>query len=264
MSTSGAPKISATRHVLSAQVIEPQALDDTRVEPAAEPAPEPTPDLAGVVVRLADELADERRLRAVAEDGRHDADARVHAAEAEAARLRVEVTASQARIAELEGDRDDVIRRAEALLMAVRERADQRLASELEAARHHWSELLVEERRRGDALEGERAALVKRVHDAWMAAAVLRRARPLKPRSSTPTTVAAAEEEVLEALEEDETDPAFAAESPDLADEIEQLRQRLRSRSHRPADISTVEDSVEDLRTARLARDSDTGGRRKK
>jgi len=260
----------------------PSAVKDTDVEPTPDPwsswaqvvdlatpadeplpEPEPAPELATVVARLADELADERRLRAVAEEGRREAEARVHAAEAEAARLLAEVTAGQKRIAELEHDRDDVIHRAEELLSAVRERGDQRLASELEVARRHWGELLAEERRRGDALDGERAALLKRVQEAWLAAAVLRRARPLRPRSSTPTTVTAAEEEVLEALEESETDPALAAESPELADEIEQLRQSLRARRHKAADIPTVEDGVEDLRVARLAREGTAGGRRK-
>ena len=245
---------------------EPDAAVEPEGEPERDPArkPERQPtDLAAALSRLTAELGDERRLRAVAEDARREADGRLHTAETEAAQLVAEVTAGRARIAELERDRDDVIRRAEELLTAVRERADQRLASEMDAAARHWSDLLAEERRRGDALEGERAALMKRVHDAWLAAAVLRRARPLRPRSSAPTSVAGAEQEVLEALEENETDPALAADAPELADEIEQLRRRLRTRLH-PADIPTVEDSVEDLREARLARDSDTGGRRRK
>jgi chromosome segregation ATPase len=209
-------------------------------EPA--PDPEPVPDLAAAVAGLADELADERALRVSAEEGRRDAEARVHAAEAEGARLKAELAGGKARIAELERDRDEVIRRAEELLTAVRERADQRL---------------VEERQRADEL-------ARRAQDAWLAAAVLRRARPLRPRSSTPTTITAAEDEALEDLEENETDPALAAELPELAGEIEQLRQRLRNRLHKPADITTVEDSVEDLRVARLARETDAGGRRKK
>jgi len=235
--------------------------DEPPAEPVAEP--EPGPELATVVARLADELADERRLRTVAEDRWRDADARAHAAEAEAARHLAEVTAGQKRIAELERDRDEVIRRAEELLTAVRERGDQRLASELETARRQWSDLLAEERRRGDALDGERAALLKRVQDAWLAAAVLRRSRPLRPRSSMPATAEAAQQEVLEALDESETDPAFAAESPQLAGEIEELRQRLRGQVYKPAEIDEVEEGVEDLRVLRLAREQASNRRRK-
>ena len=278
MSTPAVPMISGTRHDpavkmmqqsndAAVRVMQPPVLAETGaeqspdpwsglarvIEAAAPPEPEsaaepehaaePTraPELAATLARLADELTDERRLRAVAEDGRRVSEVRAHAAEAEAARLRAQVTAGQTRTAELERDRDDVIHRAEELLTAVRERADQRLA---------------EERQRADAMAA-------RVQDAWLAAAVLRRARPLRPRSSTPTTVTAVEQEVLEALDENETDPALAAESPELAGEIEQLRQRLRSRLHKPADIPTVEDSVEDLRVARLARDSEPAGRRR-
>jgi len=220
----------------------PSPPDEPALEPAPAPEPEPAPDLAAAVAGLADELADERRLRVSAENGRREAEGRAHAAEAEGARLQAELAAGKVRIAELERDRDEVIRRAEELLTAVRERADERI---------------VAERQRADAMAA-------RVQDAWLAAAVLRRARPLRPRLSTPTTVRVAEEEALEALEEHETDPALAAESPELVGEIEQLRQRLRNRLHKPADITTVEDSVEDLRVARLARETDAGGRRRK
>jgi len=163
-----------------------------------------------------------------------------HPAEAEAAGLRAELAAARTRIAELEHDRDEVIRRAEELLTGVRERADQRL---------------LEERRRADDLAAQ-------LRDAWMATAILRRARPLRLRDAEPTTPEEAEEEVLEAFDDYETDPAFAAESPELANEIESLRQRLRSQLHRPPDISTVEDGVDQLRESRLARDAATDRRR--
>jgi hypothetical protein len=238
--------------------------------PASEQPPDPevsataVPDLAAVVAQLAAELADERRQRAAADEARRDTEARLHDAELTAARAGAEVTAAQGRIVELERDRDDVIRRAEELLTAVRERADQRLASELESASRHWSELLAQERVRVEALDRERAGLAQRVQDAWLAAAVLRRSRPLRPRSSMPTTADAAGAEVLEALDESETDPTLAADSPQLADEIEQLRQRLRGQLHKPAEIDEVEDGVEDLRVLRLARDEESSGHRKK
>lgn len=241
-------------------------------EPEAdEPTPTPTPqpaelsgDLVTAVAQLASELADERRRRTATEEGRRRAEQRLHAAEVDAAGVSAELTTARARIVELERDRDEVIRRAEELLTAVRERADQRLASELDAAGRHWSELLEEERRRVEALGRERAALTTRVEDAWLATAVLRRARPLRLPASEPETPAEAEEEVLEALDEYETDPAFAAESPELADEIEHLRQRLRARVHKPVDIDTVEDGVDQLREARLARDAQSKGRRRR
>jgi phage baseplate assembly protein W len=210
--------------------------------PAGRAEPQPAPgSLESAVAQLAEELADERRVRTHAEEARRDAEARVHAAEVEAARLSAEVTAQRTRISELERDRDEVIHRAEELLTAVRERSDQRLA----------------------ALEVERAALATRVQDAWLAAAVLRRARPLRLRPSQPATQAEAEEEVLDALDEYEPEPALAAESPHLASEIEELRQRLRAQRHTPPNIVTVEDGVEDLREARLAR-ADAKRRRRK
>ena len=234
------------------------------LEPARQPLAPPNDDLVAAVARLAAELADERRLRATGERRRGDAEARLRTAEDEATQLKAEVAAERARIAELERDRDEVIRRAEELLTAVRERADQRLATELDTASRHWSELLTEERRRVETLDGERAALVRRVEDAWLAAAVLRRARPLRLRDDEPATPAEAEEEVLEALDEYEVDPAFAAESPELADEIEQLRQRLRAQVHKPAEIDEVEDGVDQLREARLAREAAAKGRRRR
>ena len=163
----------------------------------------------------------------------------LHPAEAEAAVLKAELAAARIRITELERDRDEVIRRAEELLTGVRERADQRLA---------------EERRRGDELAA-------RLRDAWMATAILRRARPLRLRDSEPATPLEAEEEVLEAFDEYEIDPAFAAQSPELATEIESLRQRLRNQLHRPPAMSAVEDGVDRLRESRLKRDAE-GNRR--
>ena len=211
-------------------------------EPATEPEAEAAPDLTAAVVGLADDLADERIERAAAEQGRREAEGRAHAAETEVVRLMAEIAAARARIGELERDRDDVIRRAEELLTAVRERSDQRLG---------------EERQRADAL-------ASRVEDAWLAAAVLRSARPLRLRSSEATNSEEAQQEVLEALDDYEMDSEFAAESPEVATEIEDLRRRLRSRIQKPPDIRTVEDSVEDLREARLARDTENKGRRRR
>jgi chromosome segregation ATPase len=226
-----------------------------QVEPEPEPVPAQLSDLTAAVAQLATELADERRRRAVADEGRRRAEERVHVAELDATCVGADLAAARARIGELERDRDEVIRRAEELLTAVRERADQRLASELDSARGHWSELLDEERRRIEVLERERATLATRVEDAWLATAVLRRARPLRLPAPA-ETAEEAQEEVLEALDEYEIDPDFAAQSPELTDEIELLRQRLRTRVHKPADIDTVEDGVDRLREARLARDA--------
>jgi len=240
-----------------------------QVAPDPAPAPEPLPeppsepstsepgDLVAAVARLATELADERRRRAVADAARRDAEEKLHAARLGATRTDAELTAARSRVGELERDRDEVIRRAEELLSAVRERADQRLAAELDAVRRHWNELLAAERSRVEVLEREREVLTKRVEDAWLATAVLRRARPLRLPATQPETVADAEEEVLEALEEYEIDPAFAEESPGLADEINDLRQRLRTRVHHPLDIDAVEDGVDQLRQSRLAREKD-------
>jgi hypothetical protein len=232
----------------------------------AEPlVPPENDDLAAALAQLVAELADERSRRVAAEEARHEAETRVHAAEVQAARLTAEVEAERGRVLQLERDRDEVIRRAEELLTAVRERADQRRAAELEAAGSQWSELLAEERRRVEALDGERAALTKRLEDAWLAGAVLRRSRPLRPRGSTSDAgaEASAEQEVLEALDGHETDPLVAAESPQLADEIERLRQRLRAQLHKPPNMPTVEDGVDRLRESRLARDAESEGRRK-
>src|SRR5437879_1081206 len=175
--------------------------EHARADPDAAPRP-PTegPDMAAAVAHLAAELADERSRRAAADEARREAETRAHHAEVEAARLTAELAAERSRALQLERDRDDVIRRAEELLTAVRERADQRRAAELEAVRSHWSELLAEERRRVEVLDAERAALTKRLEEAWLAGAVLRRSRPLRPRSSAPGPVSAAsaEEEVLE------------------------------------------------------------------
>lgn len=257
-----------------AKLVDPAPVEEEDAAPVEEEAEAPLQaeaeapqngDLVAAFTRLAAELADERRRRTASDMGRREAEERVRAAETEGARVRAQLETAGARIAELERDRDEVIRRAEELLSAVRERADQRLASELDAASRHWSELLDEERRRVEALDSERAALLTRMEDAWLAVAVLRRSRPLRPRASgaDPTTVDEAEEEVLEVLEAHETDPAFAAESPELASEIEHLRQRLRARHRKPAGIDAVEDGVDQLRESRLARDAATRRRRR-
>ena len=245
---------------------EPEEEAEQEPEPAGSAAPEQPlgADVAAAVVQLTAELADARLGRAAAEEARREAEARLHEAEVEAARGAAALTAAQARIGELERDRDEVIRRAEELLTAVRERADQRLAAELEEARRQWGELLSEERRRAAAALAEHAALVQRADDAWLAAAVLRGARPLRLRSSQPATPAEAEEDVVAVLEEYETDPGFAAESPEVAQEIEHLRQRLRGRRAKPVDMDTVEDGVDRLRNARLARDAEPKGRRRR
>jgi hypothetical protein len=294
MSTSAAPKITSTVMIQEHALTDPDATpvrdpwagwskvldlpepsrDDVgeRDTQGGEPEPESEPvavaeepevddpeedDVAAAISRLADEIAKERDLRRASEG-------RLQAAEAEVARVGAELAAAHGRIAELERDRDEVIRRAEELLTAVRERADQRLAAQLEVARRHWSDLLVEERRRVEALDAERAVLAQQVHDAWLAAAVLRRSRPLRQRSSAPTTVDAAEREVVEDLDENETDPAFVAESPAVAEEIERLRQRLRARRHKPPGIDAVDDGVDQLRESRLARDAAPKARRRR
>jgi hypothetical protein len=242
-----------------------EAVVDPADSPDTEAASPGGVDMAVAVAQLVAELADERSRRVGADGARHDAETRVHAAEVEAARLTAELAAAHSRVLELERDRDDVIRRAEELLTAVRERADQRRAAELEAAASHWSELLAEERRRVEALDCERAALTKSLEDACLAGAVLRRTRPLRPRSSAPGPVSAAsaEAEVLEILDEHETDAALAAESPHLAEEIEKLRQRLRGQLHKPPNMPTVEDGVDRLRESRLARDAEPGSKRR-
>ncbi len=260
-----------------ADIAAAEEVPDLDVGPDPAPAPPPAPaaapaeappsvssDLAAAVVRLGAELAEARLGRAGADEARRDAETRLHEAELEAARVGAALTAAQARIGELERDRDEVIRRAEELLTAVRERADQRLAAELEEARRQWGELLSEERRRVTAVLDEHAALVQRADDAWLAAAVLRGARPLRLRSSLPATPAEAEADVVEALDEYETDPTFAAASPEVAEEIERLRQRLRGRRNKPVGIDAVEDGVDKLRNARLARDAEGKGRRRK
>ncbi|MBV8302745.1 MAG: hypothetical protein JOZ04_00945, partial [Acidimicrobiia bacterium] len=63
---------------------------------------------------------------------------------------------------------------------------------------------------------------------------------------------------------EHEIDPVLAAESPELAGEIDALRQRLRARLHKPPEIEAVEDGVDQLREARLARDAAARSRRRK
>ena len=229
---------------------------DTADETVAEP-PTPASDLETAVAQLAAALADERTRRSAAEDAVAQAQAAAHAAEVEAARLGAELAAGRNRVHQLERDRDDVIRRAEELLTAVRERADQRLAAEREGLHRHWSELLVEERRRVEVLDGERAALLKRLEDAWMAGAGRARARPLRP---LPVSDADDETAVTDLLPEQAEIPE--GESPELTAEIEHLRERLRVRLRKPPDMPAVEAGVDRLRESRLAREKE--GRRRR
>jgi chromosome segregation ATPase len=230
-----------------------------------EPAPASTPPddagLRGAVAQLTAALADERDRRNHAEDALHRAETARQTAEVEAARLTAELAAERTRITQLERDRDEVIRRAEELLTAVRERADQRLAAELEAARRQWGELLDAERRRVEVLDGERAALLKRLEDAWMAGAALRRARPLRPwwpRSEDAEEDGPSAEELAEA---EEAEQVPEGESPELTAEIARLRARLRAQLHKPLGLPDVEEGVDRLRETRLARENE--GRRR-
>src|SRR5207245_710789 len=113
-----------------------------------------------------------------------------------------------------------------------------------DAARRHWSDLLDDERRRVELLDGERAALLKRLEDAWMAGAVLRRSRPLRPWSPPAEDL---EGEGAAAEEVGVAGPAPEGESPALTAEIDRLRQRLRSQLHKPPDIPAVEAGVDSL-----------------
>jgi hypothetical protein len=232
--------------------------DDAAAEPAPDQEPEPAPALADAVAQLATALADERDRRSQAEDALRQAQSEARAGEVEAARLGAELAAERSRITQLERDRDEVIRRAEELLTAVRERADQRLSAELEAARRQWTDLLAEERRRVEILDGERASLLKRLEDAWLAGAVLRRSRPLRPWAPDD-----AEEQTGSEGEPEAGLPA-GVESPELAQEIDRLRQRLRAQLHKPPAIGAVEAGVDRLREARLARDAEGRRRRPK
>ena len=177
------------------------------------------------------------------------------------ARLGAELAADRSRITQLERDRDEVIRRAEELLTAVRERADQRLAAELEAAQRHWSELLSEERRRVEVLDGERSALFKRLEDAWMAGAALRRARPLRPWSPPGEDTERDGPSAEELAEADAAELVPDGESAELTAEIESLRTSLRAQLHKPPGLPAVEAGVDRLRETRLAREKE--GRRR-
>jgi hypothetical protein len=215
------------------------------------------------VAQLTGQLADERARRANAEDALRQTQSVAHAAEVEKARLTAELGAERSRASQLERDRDEVIRRAEELLTAVRERADLRLAAELDAARRHWSELLAEERRRVEVLDGERAALTKRLEDAWLVGAVLRRSRPLRPWSSDEGDEHEDEDDHDDAAVAEESELPEWAESPELAAEIEHLRERLRAQLHKPPGLPAVEAGVDRLRESRLARDAEGSRRRR-
>ncbi|MCU1448070.1 MAG: hypothetical protein JWP02_240 [Acidimicrobiales bacterium] len=230
-------------------------------DPGPASAPPDDAGLQGALGRLADALADERGRRNQAEDALREALTTAQASEVEVARLGAALAAERTQVAQLERDRDDVIRRAEELLTAVRERADQRRAAELEDARRHWSELLTEERRRVEVLDGERASLLKRLEDAWMAGGALRRSRPLRPWAPPPEDVEGESSATDEAMEDDYVEPPPQGETPQLTAEIARMRARLRAQLHKPPDLPDVEDGVDRLRETRLARDKD--GRRR-
>ena len=222
----------------------------------AEASPLPVEDAMGAAVReLGVCLEAARSQYAGADMARQHAEADAQATHLEVARLAAELAAERARVAQLERDRDDVIRRAEDLVTAVRERADQRLAAELEADRRHWQELLAEERRRVEVLEGERAALVHQLQDAWNAGATVRRPRPLRPTSPDGEAVSPAEPSLVAV--------GGPATSSDTADDIERLRERLRAQLHKPPPLADVEAGVDRLRQSRLEREAE-GRRRNK
>jgi len=162
-------------------------------------------------------------------------------------------------VAKLEQERDEVIHRAEELLSAVRERGDRRLAAELDASKRHWSELLAAERRRVEVLDGERATLLKRLEDSWTAIdppSARRRSRPSRPRTP-PKGDVAKDVEPTEKADAGVKQPADGESA-----EIDQLRQRLRSRLHKVAEMDDVEDGVDRLRESRLAREKERRRRR--
>jgi hypothetical protein len=226
-------------------------------DPGPVSAPPDDDGLRGALGQLADALADERGRRNEAEDALRLAVTTEKACEVEVTRLGAELAAERTRVAQLERDRDDVIRRAEELLTAVRERADQRGAAELEATRLHWSELLTEERRRVEVLDGERASLLKRLEDAWMAGGALRRSRPLRPWAPPAEDVDDDSSVPAEAMEDDYVEPPLQGETPQLTAEITRMRARLRAQLHKPPDLPDVEAGVDLLRETRLARDKD-------
>jgi hypothetical protein len=227
-------------------------------EPDANPVPADPAEhvdetlLAQVVLRLAAALDDERGRRAAADE-------EAHRAGVEVARLTAELAAERAHVAKLEQERDEVICRAEELLSAVRERGDRRLAAELDASKRHWSELLAAERQRVEVLDGERARLLKRLEDAWTAIdppSVRRRSRPSRPRTPPKGEVVKDVEATAKA------DAAVEQPADGESAEIDQLRQRLRSRLHKVAEMDDVEDGVDRLRESRLAREKESRRRR--
>ena len=146
------------------------------------------------------------------------------------------------------------------------------VAAELEAQRARGHEMGVElerERQRVEVLEADQVGLIRRLEDAWAAIPGSRRGRPLRLQSTAEPISASApaprspEEELASAP------PAVAmapAASPELAEEIEHLRERLRARLHKPPDLPAVEAGVDRLREARLAREapSEAKGRRRR
>lgn len=232
------------------------ALLDAEAPPSPVSAPLPPEEPAAAALReLLGCLEQARAERSAAQVAREEAEAIAQAAHLEVARLAAELAAERARVSQLERDRDDVIRRAEDLVTAVRERADQRLASELEADRRHWRDVVAEERRRVEVLEGERTALVRQLQEAWQSTGAVRRARPLRPAAEAAEPVVNSEPALV---------PAGASpDGRDTAEDIERLRSRLRAQLHRPPPLADVEEGVDQLRESRLARDAEGRRRRK-
>lgn len=213
-------------------------------------ASEPEEPLAEALLQLTATLEDERTLRLAAEE-------QVRLGIAEIARLTAELAAERTRIAQIERDRDDVLHRAEELLTGMRERADQRVADEVETANRHWSDLLAEERRRVERLDRERTGLLKRLEQALTPTDA--KAAPPRPRPR-PKPAPAAEDVAPEPTAEEPAAPG--SEPAELEAEMKDLRQRLRARLRRAPDMDDVEDGVDALREARLARENQ--GRRRR
>src|SRR5437773_1286445 len=223
-----------------APVAELPAAVEYGVLDAEAPLAPPEDPLAAAVQELTACLEEARGQRAATETARQEADAAAQGAHLEVVRLAAELAAERARVAQLERDRDDVIRRAEDLVTAVRERADQRLATELEADRRHWQEVVTEERRRVEVLEGERTALVRQLQEAWQSTTAARRARPLRPSPHDPAP-------------DDPLEPALVpvaapSDGSETGEDIERLRARLRAQLHKPPPLSKVEEGVDQLR----------------
>jgi chromosome segregation ATPase len=213
-------------------------LAEDEPEPSRDGEPAAAEDAAGwqpLVAALADLtrcVEDERRERL--------------AAQAAVRRARDEIELSRVQAAQLAAELD-----------AERSRRHE-VAAELEAERARAQELLEHERRRVEVLEGERAALVKRLEEQWAGAPSSRRSRPLRPLHPPDMTAELPPGATLSAEEEMEAaapELAMEPEPPEMAEEIERLRERLRSRLHKPPDLPTVEAGVDRLRESRLARE---------